>query len=245
MMRFRGWAITAGLVLAAAAADAQTPAPTEGGRSFYHAVSDVDGPYAAMPPAPPPAPPPVYGYGGYGPPLMPPQEVYAVLRDNGFSPLGVPRQRGLIYFIAVVDRAGNDGRLVIDARDGRILRFVPSYGYGSYLGPFGPERLPGYGPISGVPRPPALVPHVASRTVPLPLPKPAVAGNPPSTPPHQSAAIQPNPTTATTPPPAKADTPPTAQASVAPPASTSTVGEAKPVPVIRPTQQMPPAQGLE
>ena len=167
MMRFKGLAMTAGFVLAATAAHAQMLAPTDAGRSSYHAASDFDGPYAAMPPPPPPGPPPAYNYGGYGPPLMPPQEVYAVLRDNGFSPLGVPHQRGLVYFIAAVDRGGNDGRLVIDARNGRILRFMPSYGGygpGPYVGPFGPDQMPGYGPetslppptvIRGGPRPPA------------------------------------------------------------------------------------------
>jgi hypothetical protein len=265
MMRFKGWAkgsiITAGLVLAAAAANAQGLASPDAGRSSYRSVSDFDGPgpYGAMPPPPPPGPPPVYNYGGYGPPLMPPQEVYAVLRDNGFSPLGVPHQRGLVYFIAAVDRGGNDGRLVIDARDGRILRFMPSYGYGPgpYGGPFGPDRMPGYGPetslppptvIRGGPRPPASVPHVASRTVPLPSPKPVVAGSPPPAAPQQSAAIETRPAAAPTvapAPPAPAHTrpPPSAQASAT--SSTTTVGEAKPQPAIQPTQPMPAAQGLE
>ncbi|MBV9461513.1 MAG: hypothetical protein JO141_28925 [Bradyrhizobium sp.] len=271
MMRFKGWAITAGLVLAATAANAQGLAPPDAGRPSYRSVSDFDGPgpYGAMPPPPPPGPPPVYNYGGYGPPLMPLQEVYAVLRDNGFSPLGVPHQRGMVYFIAAVDRGGNDGRLVIDARDGRILRFVPSYGYGG--GPYGgyfrperppgyiPDRAPGYGPetslppptvIRGIPRPPGPVPHVASRTVPLPSPKPAVAGGPSPAAPQQSAAIETKPAAAPTgaaapPAPAHTSPPPSAQASVAPSPSTTTVGEAKPQAPIQPTQPMPAAQGLE
>ena len=80
MMRFNGWAkgsiMTAGLVLAAAAANAQGLAPPDAGRSSYRSISDFDGPgsYGAMPPPPPPGPPPVYNYGGgYGPPVMPPQ----------------------------------------------------------------------------------------------------------------------------------------------------------------------------
>ena len=41
-----------------------------------------------------------------------------------------PQLRGYVYAIAVVDRRGDDGRLVIDARNGRILRFVPAYRMG-------------------------------------------------------------------------------------------------------------------
>ncbi len=242
MKRFAGWAVMAGLILASSAANAQMPAP-------YRGVSDFDGPYARPYGAVPPAPPPVYNYGGYGQSLLPPQEVYAVLRDNGFSPLGIPHQRGLVYVIAAIDRRGEDGRLVIDARNGRILRFVPAYGYG-YGGPapygenFGAEQMSAPGSdaamppptvIRGVPRPPASVPHVASRAVPMPAPKP-----------QQSAAIEARPAT---PPAPAASTAPAApapsQANASPPPSAATVGEARPAPVIRPTQQMPAAQGLD
>jgi len=82
-----GWVMSAGLVLAATSANAQIVVPDEGARPLYSAVSDVGGPYAAMPPQAP-------GY--YGPHLLPAPEVYTVLRDNGFSPLGVPRLRELI-----------------------------------------------------------------------------------------------------------------------------------------------------
>src|SRR5215468_7241829 len=176
MKRVFGLAAAAGLVFAATAANAQMLAP-------YRAVSDFDGPYERPYGAVPPAPPPVYNYGAYGPPagLMPMPEVYAVLRDNGFSPLGVPHQRGFVYTIAVIDRNGEDGRLVIDARNGRIIRFVPAWGGGPF-GNYEAERMSGYGSeaalppptvIRGTPRPPASVPHVASRAVPLPAPKPA------------------------------------------------------------------------
>ena len=233
MKRFTGWAVSAGLMLAAntanMAANAQMLAP-------YRAASDFDGPYqrpyGALPP-----PPPVYNYGGYGPALLPPQEVYAVLRDNGFSPLGIPHQRGFVYVIAAVDRRGDDGRLVIDARNGQIIRFVPAYGYGPYGGNFEAERMSGYGGeaavppptvIRGVPRPPASIPRIASRSVPLPAPKPVAAAAKPAA--QQSAAVESKPETKpTTPLPANA-----------------TVGEAKPAaPVIQPTQKMPEVQGLE
>src|ERR1700722_17547983 len=165
MKLFTGWAVSAGLVLAVGAAHAQTPAPHEVGVPGYEAVSDVDspygggrnggGPYAAMPPE---APGP-----GYGPSLLPAPEVYTVLRENGFSPLGIPHQRGQFYTIAAMDRRGDDGRLVIDARNGRIVRFMPAYRMGDNFN------------MRGVPRPPASVPapRMASRTPPVPLPQAA------------------------------------------------------------------------
>ena len=113
MKLFTGWIISAGLVVAAGTANAQVL--YEVARLPYTVVSDIGGPYAAMPPE---APVP-----GYGPRLLPPQEVYTVLRDNGFSPLGIPVRRGVFYTISAIDRSGDDGRLVIDARNGRILRF--------------------------------------------------------------------------------------------------------------------------
>src|SRR5580700_2818832 len=88
MKLFTGWVMSAGLVLTAVTANAQGVAPGEIGRSPYTAVSDFGGPYAAMPPE---APVP-------GPTLLPPREVYTVLRESGFSPLGIPRQHGLFYF---------------------------------------------------------------------------------------------------------------------------------------------------
>ena len=65
--------------------------------------------------------------------LLPPPEVYTVVRENGFSPLGIPRQRGFVYTISVIDRDGDDGRLVIDARTGRIIRFMPAYRMGDNI----------------------------------------------------------------------------------------------------------------
>ena len=133
------------------------------------------------------------------------QEVYAVLRDNGFSPLGAPFQRGLTYVIAVIDRGGEDGRLVIDARNGRIIRFMPAFRWGDgyygdrsgYYGdryapppPYGPPGvLPPMAPISRDARPPVSAPHLASRGVPLPQPKPALAGKPPDAAPQKSASV--------------------------------------------------------
>ena len=236
MKLFTGWVMSAGLVFTAAAANAQVLAPYETGR--YAVVSDIGGPYAAMPPD---APVPRYGY---GPTLLPPQEVYTVVRDSGFSPLGVPQQRGLVYTIAVIDRGGDDGRLVIDARTGRILRFMPANRRGDNLnedmtvtyGPVG--SLPPVHPVRGGPRPPGLIPHLASRTPSAPLPKAPpphsgdvtpLAAKPAAEPTQQSAAVQAKP----------------ADAPTAPPAAAPAVVAAKPAPQILPTQDMPKAQGLD
>ena len=118
MKLFTGWVMSAGLVFTAAAANAQVLAPYEIGRPSYAVVSDVDGPYAGMPPE--------AAGPRYGPTLLPAPEVYTIVRESGFSPLGIPQQRGLVYTISVIDRGGDDGRLVIDARTGRIVRFMPA-----------------------------------------------------------------------------------------------------------------------
>jgi len=239
MKLFTGWVISAGLVVMAAAANAQILAPHETGRSPYTVVSDVEGPYAAMP-AEIPAP-------RYGPTLLPPTEVYAILRESGFLPLGIPQQRGLVYTISVIDRGGDDGRLVIDARNGRIIRFIPAYRMGDnfnddLIGTYGPVgSLPPVSAVRGPPRPPATVPHVASRTPSVPMPRAApprateakpLAAQPAPAPTQtqQSAAVQAKPVDAHTPP------------QVAAPATV----EAKPAaPQIQPTQEMPKVQGLE
>ena len=225
MKLFTGWMMSAGLVVAATAANAQVPAPYQGGGPRYAAVSDFEGPYAAMPEVAP-------RY-GYGPTLLPAPEVYTVLRENGFSPLGIPRRRGFIYTIGVIDRRGDDGQLAIDARDGRIIRFMPAYRMGDLNGDF----RGAYGPIRGEPRPPAAIPHLASRAPVVPMPKPApphvietkpLAAKPAPEPAQQSAAMQAKPV----------DAP--AQAAAPAPV------EAKPAaPQILPTEPMPKVQGLE
>src|SRR4029453_15612089 len=161
MKLFTGWVVSAGLVVMAAGASAQVLAPKESGRSPYTVVSDVEGPYAAMPPDIP-AP-------RYGPTLLPPTEVYTVVRENGFLPLGIPERRGVVYTISVIDRGGDDGRLVIDARTGRIVRFIPAYRMGDNFnddltGSFGLVGAPPVSTIGGPPRRPMSIPHVASRT---------------------------------------------------------------------------------
>ena len=79
-----------------------------------------------------------------------------MLRENGFSPLGIPRLRGAVYTIAVIDRRGDDGRLVIDARDGRIFRFMPAADAYGMAPAYEEHAVAPYGPQSALP-PPTMV----------------------------------------------------------------------------------------
>jgi hypothetical protein len=235
MKLFTGWVLSVGLVFAGTAANAQVLAP-------YSLASDVDGPYAevggryaaVVQEAPGPA---------YGPRLLPALEVYTIVRESGFSPLGIPQQRGLVYTIAVIDRGGDDGRLVIDARTGRIIRFMPASRMGDNFndaltttyGPVGP--LPPVAAVRGPPRPPRAIPRVAART---PLPPHAgearpLAARPAPAPAQQSAAAPAKPAEPQT----------TGQAATPAQATVPAIVETKPAPQIAPTQDMPKAQGLD
>jgi hypothetical protein len=223
MKLFTG-SLAAGLVLLAAGAQAQVPYGNA--RSPYAAASDFDAPYAMAPPAIPGS-----RY-RYGPSLLPSTEVYAVLRDNGFSPLGIPRLRGFVYTIAVLDRGGGDGRLIIDARNGRIIRFMPAYRMGDQFNEESRviDGSPGAPPpahASGSPRP---GPKVASRTVPVPKANPLAAKPAAPEPVKQAAAPAPKPEEVQAP---------------SPPAATTGSAPEKPVPQIAPTEEMPKSQGLE
>jgi hypothetical protein len=240
-MKLLTGSLAAGLVLLAGAAQAQVP-----GR--YTAASDFDAPYAAAPPVVPGPryePGPRYGYGP-GPGLLPSTEVYAVLRDNGFLPLGIPRLRGFVYTIAVIDRGGGDGRLVIDARNGRIIRFLPAYRMGdndyedqsvlrapsvAQPPPAQTMQPPARDQVQAAPRPsrPA---HVASRSVPMPKASPIAAAKPAPAPVQQAEA------------PASKSADKAADAQATAPVTTGSA-PAKPVPSIAPTQDMPKVQGLE
>ena len=238
MKLFAGWMISASLMIAAGAANAQGLAPYAIG-SPYSTVSDFEQPYAATP---------EFGPSRYGPALLPAIEVYTIVRESGFSPLGIPQQRGLIYTISVINREGDDGRLVIDGRTGRILRFMPAYRMSDN---FNDEMTVSYGPVGPPPvvsdvrpstLPPMVAPRMASRAPlpPMPVPRamPRAAGGakplaakPAAPPPQRSAAVQ---------------TKPDVHAAPAPVAAAPAAVEAKPpAPQIQPTQEMPQAQGLD
>jgi hypothetical protein len=138
----------------------------------------------------------------------------------------------------VIDRRGEDGRLIIDARDGLIVRFVPAYRTGGNFNggmaaPYPPAgRLPPITDLRGPPQPPASVPKLASRASAVPIPKAApprpaddkpIAGKP--QPSQQSVAVVAKP--------------------VEPPAAPPAVAVKPAAPQIQPTQPMPQVQGLD
>ena len=266
MKLFIGWVATSGVLLTAAAADAQVLVPYRIGAAPM-VVSDVGGPYAAMPPG---------DYAPrYAPAVLPPRAIDAMAREMGFQPLGAPQQRGVVYTLSAINIDGEDGRLVIDARSGRILRFMPAYRMGDRMGE---EVVTNYGPAGAMPElpqyrrappavGPAVGPRVASRSpTAVPLPKkaparavatpakpvtppvavavpPAAPAAAPAAPAEQQAVVQPKPDDVRVIPltPAAAATPPAAAPSVAAPAV-----EAKPAaPATEVAPALPPVQPTE
>ncbi|WP_245290728.1 hypothetical protein [Rhodopseudomonas sp. AAP120] len=232
-------------------------------------ISDIDEPYAALPR---PRFRRVVPEDGYVPDVLSPREVADMARDAGFEPLGVPYQRGLVYTLSALNPDGDDGRLVVDARSGRILRFMPAWQMGDAMETV---TVASYGRIQGLPRfiernpprPPRSVGRVASRTptTPLPRPSPQQSTKGPSPAAASNAATAVAPMKDTSRPatdaaktesgktePAKVEAAPKQEAAVtqtkptAAPAPAPT--EAKPAPAgpsVQPTEPMPPVQGLE
>ena len=200
MKLFTGWIMSAGLVMAAGAANAQVLAPYEVGRSPYRVVSDFGGPYAAMP----------RGsasrlWPGYGPRLLPPHEVYTVLRESGFSPLGIPgAARPRLHDFG--DRSRRRRRAAGDRRPHRADPALPA---GQPDGRqfrrcaddhLRPARSAAAGRRdAGRAAPAAAAPKVASRTPGVPVPKPRagearpLAATTPAVRPAQPAAVPPTP----------------------------------------------------
>lgn len=263
-----GWTVAGGLAAAITAADAQ-PVPRIAGGPVVTQVSDIDEPYAELPP---PRFRRVQPDDGYVPEVLSPREIADMARDAGFEPLGVPYQRGLVYTMSALNPDGDDGRLVVDARSGRILRFMPAWQMGDAMETV---TVASYGRIEGLPRviernpprPPRPVGRVASRTMATPLPRPSpqqsTKGPSPAAASKAATAVAPvkdasKPATdaAKVEPgkvePAKPDAAPKQEAAVtqtrpaAAPAPAPT--EAKPAPAgptVQPTEPMPPVQGLE
>ncbi len=191
-------------------------------------------------------------------PVLPPTQVVAVLRSTGYSPLGQMTQRGWIYTVAAIDRNGDDGRLIIDARTGRIMRFIPAMAVDERLndrmamvyGPPGPSPVTYAGhenrrgsllDLRRAPRPPSPVPHAAQRNAPktasrVPQSTAAPAQQQAGTPAQQAAAPSAESSGAVKPAATVG-----AATAAAPPSSTAAPSTLK----LWPTQAMPDVQLLE
>ena len=73
-------------------------------------------------PVPPPYPGTVYPGEGM---ILPPYEVAAIVRSTGLEPLGRPVRQGQAYAVRAVDEAGEEVRVIVDARLGRIVKVIP------------------------------------------------------------------------------------------------------------------------
>lgn len=198
-------------------------------------------------------------------PVLPLPQVVAVLHAGGYSPLGPVTQRGWIYTVAALDPNGDDGRLIIDARTGRIIRFIPAMVVDEHLnermamayGPPGPPsmamaryegRRGGLLDLRHAPRPPAVVPSTARRPAPKIVARhpqqktgPAAVQATPAAP-----AAQPQATDAKSVTPATVGVAQSAGANSTAAKPAASPAEVKPPEIkLLPTREMPPAQTLE
>jgi hypothetical protein len=198
--------------------------------------------------------------------ILAPDEIPGILRQQGFSQLGPVFRRGWVYTVAVLNQNGDDGRLIVDARTGEPIRFIPAMRMDSRLrdeldrmyGPPGPPPARFAQPYGNPPPRRDYPPRTASHDAPAasthhaaPLKRAAKA--------IAKTAPKPNPTTtaiAPAKPPAPSSAAQTAQLSgtsgSAPkdtPKPEAKV-EAKPAPdadtiELKPTGPMPPVQPMD
>lgn len=57
--------------------------------------------------------------------IVPPYEVFTIIRSMGMRPLGRPHYRGRFYVVYAVDRRGEDVRVTVDARAARVVSVQP------------------------------------------------------------------------------------------------------------------------
>jgi len=148
-------------------------------------------------PGPPPYPGTVYPGEGM---ILPPYEVAAIVRSTGLEPLGRPVRQGQAYAVRAIDEAGEEVRVIVDARIGRIVKVIPlmepRYAMPLLRPPYGrPPRPVAMIPDNGIEDPefngpgvggsaagrPAGAPHepAAQAGPPLPRPRPKVASTEP------------------------------------------------------------------
>jgi len=144
--------------------------------------------------------------------ILPPYEVAAIVRSTGLEPLGRPVRQGQAYAVRAIDDAGEEVRVIVDARLGRIIKVVPlmepryampllrppAFGRpprpvamvpdGGIEGPLlNAPGAGGLGPTAGAPHEP---PAPAGPPLPRPRPKVASTASPPAQPVTGPAAAQ-------------------------------------------------------
>ena len=164
-------------------------------------------------------------YPGAGP-ALPPYEIVTIVRSTGLEPLSRPLRQGPTYVLRAIDPAGQEMRVIANARTGRLLQVVPVPG-ARYVGPMTPppygrpigRMVPdGNGPssrIAGLPpgaqdapvaAPP--LPRAVQAGPPLPRPRPKVAAAeqpPPAAETKETTGAITRPPTPPAPPPPAAD----------------------------------------
>lgn len=92
---------------------------------------------------------------------LPPGQIMAIVRANGFDPVGRPVRNGNVYALQALDPDDVEYRIVVDARTGRTVSLREIARPGPY------EAAPRFGGVIGGPpegpalRPPHDVPHGA------------------------------------------------------------------------------------
>jgi hypothetical protein len=169
-----------------------------------------------------------------------PLEIIRIIRSTGYEPLGPPVRRRWVYTISAINSKGDDGRVVLDARTGQIVRFIPAeVSNDDMIGAYGPPGMPPVPEKANARtslRPPLPVPHVTSRA-PAAKSEPRTVGVAPTS---QPGTAQSKPVDA------KSSETKSQEAKVSDvKASEVRAPEPKPPLQLQPTQDMPAAQGLD
>lgn len=196
--------------------------------------------------------------------ILAPDEIPGILRQQGFSQLGPVFRRGWVYTVAVLNQQGDDGRLIVDARTGEPIRFIPAMRMDARLrdeldrmyGPPGPPPArfaqPYDRPRKDYPRTanhaPVVPPHHAAplkraakaiaKTAPKPNPVSAVAAQPKPQAPAAAHTAQLSGTSGSAPKDAPKDASRPEAKSDTRPADAATVE-------LKPTGPMPPVQPMD
>ena len=80
---------------------------------------------AALTLAAPAAAEPIRPARSAAPGVLPPYEIVTIIRSTGLDPLGRPMRRGAIYALHAIGRDGDEVRVLVNARSGKIVSVTP------------------------------------------------------------------------------------------------------------------------